>query len=434
MKSTKKERTGWYFYDWACSAFTTTIVTVLIGPYLTEISKSAAALNSSGKLNVLGYEIFPDSFFPYIVSFSVFIQVLFLPLIGSAADRTGNKKLFLALFAYLGSLASILLYFLEGTNYLYGGILFVIANFSFGSSMVVYNAFLNDLAEEKDRDAISSYGWGFGYIGGGLLLLINLILLSMAEDIGITSGMAVRISLCSAGVWWAIFTIFPMLWLKNYKSGKPKAKLKTSLGQLFATLKDIKAYPVALLFLAAYLFYNDGVQAVLALAGQFGVHELDIEMSELVQVILVVQFVAFAGALVFNKISSKLGTKKTLLIGLVIWIISLIYAWGILETIGGFYLLACTVGFIMGGTQALSRSLYSRLIPANKEAEYFSLYEISERGTSWLAPFLFGLSLEMTESYRIAILSLIIFFIIGFFLLTKVNVDKGVSDVRAISS
>lgn len=433
LVSEKKERIGWYFYDWANSAFPTTVITVFLGPYITTIAKNAAG--DSGILNIFGINIAAGSYFPYLVSLSVLIQLLILPFIGALADYTNKKKQFLAFFAYMGALATAAMYFLEGTGFIYGGILFLIGNTGFGASIVMYNAFLTDLAEPENRDSVSSTGWAFGYIGGGTLLALNLVLFSSAESFGISTGDAVRISLSSAGVWWGIFSIFPLLMLKNRKEKKPpklkgKSLLSQSLRQLANTFKNAKQYPKTLYFLAAYLFFNDGVQSVIALSAQFGQEELGLEMSVLTTVILIVQFVAFGGALLFGYLASKFGSKEALIISLIIWSLAVCYSFFFLYDAAGFYLLGIVIGLVLGGTQALSRSIFSKVIPLNQEAEYFSLYEISERGTSWIGPFVFGITYQFTSSYRLAILSLIAFFIIGLVMLVPFNLSRAMNDIK----
>ncbi len=425
--SSKKEKIGWYFTDFASSAFSTTVVTVFLGPYLTGIAESGA--DASGYINLLGIPILADSWFAYCVSFSVIMQVLFLPIIGAIADYLGKKKELLLTFSYIGAVATSSLYFLGGDSWLFGGGVFIIANLCFGVAMVLYNAFLNDIAEKKDRDKESSRAWAFGYFGGALLLALNLYLFSNAEEFGLSTSEAVRISLCSAGVWWGIFTIFPMLWLRKGISKnqvtRNKGVLRIGFRQLWKTAKDARKYPLTLMFLLAYLIYNDGVQAVITFASQFGNKELGLPLSVLTTVILMVQIVALIGALTFERIARITSTKTAILISLLIWTIAMIYAWGYLEGEAGFYALGICVGFVMGGTQALSRSLFSRLIPKGKEAEYFSLYEVSERGTAWMGSLIFGLSLQFSGSYRIAVLSLVVFFIIGGLLLIFVNVEKA---------
>jgi MFS transporter, UMF1 family len=435
--SNRREKIGWYFTDFASSAFSTTVVTVFLGPYLTGIAENAS--DASGYIHLLGIPILADSWFAYCVSFSVIMQVLFLPIIGALADYLGKKKGLLLTFSYIGAIATSSLYFLDGDSlkggsWLFGGIIFIIANLCFGVAMVLYNAFLNDIAEKDERDKESSRAWAFGYFGGGLLLALNLYLFSNAEDFGLSTGEAVRISLCSAGMWWGIFMIFPMIWLRKGSSKhhgiRNKGVIKIGFRELWKTVKDAKKYPLTLMFLLAYLIYNDGVQAVITFASQFGNKELGLPLSVLTTVILMVQVVALFGALAFAKIAQMTTTKTAILLSLLIWTIAMIYAWGYLEGEAGFYALGICVGFVMGGTQALSRSLFSRLIPPGKEAEYFSLYEVSERGTAWMGSLIFGLSLQFSGSYRIAVLSLIVFFIIGGLLLIFVNIQKAEEQVN----
>lgn len=422
-----KEIKSWYMYDFASSAFSTTVITVFLGPYLTTVAKSASV---NGLVDFFGLNINPDSLFAYGISISVILQVFILPLLGSIVDLTGKKREFLGFFVMIGSIATMLMYFINGGNYMFGFALLIIANLAYGVAMVIYNSILNDITKDEERDKVSSKGYAIGYVGGGILLAMNLVLYTMADtgDIEISSGLAVRISLLSAGMWWFIFSLFPIIVIKNrnpYRLKKGSNYVKSGFKQFFITLKKLKNYPQTMLFLIAYLLYNDGVQAVVTFASQFGIHELNLTQSTMITVIFLVQFVAFGGAFFFGYLSSKIGSKNTILITLGIWIIGLIYAFSILNSEAGFYGLALSIGFIMGGTQALSRSLFSKLIPIGEEAEYFSIYEISERGTSWLGSLVFGLSLEFTNSYRVAILSLIFFFIIGGILLLMFNGKEG---------
>src|SRR5215471_10984425 len=401
----RREQWGWYVYDWANSAFYTTVVTVFLGPYLTGIAKAAA--ESAGETNPfvypLGIKVFYGSFFPYVVALSVGLQVVFLPILGAIADYSHRKKQMMGLFAYLGSLATMGLYFLEGTNYLLGGGLFVLANLSYGASIVFYNSFLPDIATEDERDRVSSIGWAIGYLGGGLLLALNLYLFAKADSFGLTTGEAVRISLASSGAWWAIFTLIPLASLRNRQPIKepPPGEhyIATGFKQLIHTISSARRYPQTLMFLVAYLLYNDAIQAVIALASVFGSEELKLEQSTLVQVILMVQFAAFFGALIFNWVANAIGNKRAIMFSLVIWTGVLVYAYGLLQTKLQFFILGAVIAIVLGGSQALSRSVYSLMIPKGQEAEYFSLYEVSDKGTSWLGPLIFGLAYQLTNSY-----------------------------------
>jgi len=426
--SNRAEQVSWYFYDWANSAFATTVVTVFLGPWLTTVTKAAA--DADGFVHPLGIKIHAGSFFPYVVSLSVLAQVVVLPVLGAVADYSQGKKQLLGLFAYLGAGATLGLYFVEGTRYLPGGVLFLVANLSFGASVVVYNAFLPDIASADRRNVVSSYGWALGYLGGGLLLALNLALFSQAASLGLSVGHAVRINLASAVVWWAVFTLVPLFGLRNRQRAQQLRGganyLTVGFRQLRRTLGRVRLYPQTVLFLVAYLLYNDGIQTVIALASQFGQEELGLPVSTLTLIILMVQFVAFFGAVVFNWVAAALGTKRAIITSLVIWTGTVTYAYGWLRTAGQFFVLGAVIAIVLGGSQALSRALYSLMIPKGQEAEYFSLYEVSERGTSWLGPLLFGLALQFTGSYRIAILSLSVFFMLGLGLLTFVDVRRAV--------
>ena len=419
----RRETFGWYVYDWANSAFYTTVVTVFMGPYLTEVAKTAA--DAEGFVHPLGIAIRAGSFYPLVVSLSVFFQMIFLPVLGAIADYSHLKKQMLGFFAYLGSIATMGMYFLEGDRYLLGGALFLVANFSVGASIVFYNAFLPEIASPERRDAVSSNGYAVGYLGGGLLLAANLVLFANAERFGLSTGHAVRISLTSAGIWWAIFTIVPMLLLKRRESIKslPAGQSQITVGfkQLVHTLKGMGHYRQTLLFLFAYLLYNDGIQTIIALASQFGRDELGLEVLTLTTVVLMVQFIAILGAILFRYIARVVGTKRAIIISVIIWSGLVLYAYGALRTERDFYIMGAVSGIVLGGSQALSRSLFSLMVPRGKEAEYFSLYEISDKGTSWLGPAVFALIYQFTGKYRLAILSLVIFFVLGLLLLLFVQ-------------
>lgn len=432
----RREQVGWYFYDWANSAFSTTVVTVFLGPYLTGITEAAA--DASGFVYPLGIPVAAGAFFPYMVSLSVFLQIFFLPIMGAIADYSNAKKRLMGLFAYIGAFATLGMYFLQGDNYLFGGLLFLIANLAFGASIVFYHAFLPEIASPDRRDAVSSQGWATGYLGGGLLLAVNLAFFLNAERLGVSSGMAVRISLASAGLWWAIFTIIPLLALRSRRAFKPlppgEHYLTAGFRQLAHTFGQMRRYPQTLLFLGAYLLYNDGIQAVIALSSQFGAEELGMEQSTLITTILIVQFVAFLGALAFGWLARRIGAKRAILGSLVVWTLTVTYAYFMpAGNVPQFYLLGAVIALVLGGSQALSRSVFSLMIPAGQEAEYFSLYEVSERGTSWLAPLLFGLAFQLTGSYRIAIVSLMIFFIAGFALLIFVNIRRAAEEAGNVA-
>jgi UMF1 family MFS transporter len=424
--NSRRQQRAWYFYDFANSAFASTVVTLFLGPWLTVLAKAGS--DASGFIYPLGIPVDARSYWGYLISLSVLSQVFFLPVAGALADRSRHKKQLLGLFAYIGAGATIAMFWLDGARYLLGGVLFLIANLAFGASIVIYNAFLPEISTEEERDSVSSRGWGFGYLGGGVLLGLNLVLYKNAGDWGLSEGLAVRISLASAGIWWALFSAIPMLGLRNPAAVVPHhgghGALSEGFLQLWTTLRSLRAYPQALLFLVAYLLYNDAIQAVITLSGQFGSDYLKIPMAQLTLAILMVQFVAVAGAMGMNEFAKRLSAKRTVELALVAWILLMLGVFFVKTTLH-FFIAAALVALIMGGSQALSRSLFSLMIPKGREAEYFSLYEISDKGTSWLAPLLFSLTLQLSGSYQLGILSQVVFFAAGLALLMRVDVRKA---------
>lgn len=429
LSYSRREQSAWYFYDFANSAFASTVVTLFLGPWLTVLAKEAA--DSRGFVFPLGIQVDARSYWSYLISLSVLSQVVVLPVIGAIADYSPNKKRLFGVLAYLGAAATFAMYVLDHGRYLLGGLLFLIANLAFGASIVIYNAFLPDIAPEQERDSVSSKGWGIGYLGGGLLLALNLLLYQNAAKLGMDQGIAVRISLSSAGVWWALFSVIPMLGVRNRLPVRTmpigENLLSTGFVQLFRTLRGMGHYPQTVVFLVAYMLYNDAIQAVITLAGQFGSDYLKIPMSSLTLAILMVQFVAMAGSFVFNELAKRMTAKGAVMLSLVLWIVLMLGVFAV-RTTAHYFLAAALVALIMGGSQALSRSLFSVMIPKGHEAEYFSLYEISDKGTSWLAPLVFGLTLQFTGSYQLAILSLTIFFACGLGVLARVNVPRAAKE------
>jgi UMF1 family MFS transporter len=428
----KREQVGWCMYDFANSAFYTTVITLFLGPYLTALATNAA--DASGYVHPFGIPIYARSFWSYAVSLSVILQVTFLPMVGAIADYGRRKKEVLGATAYLGALSTIAMFFLEGSDYLLGGLLFLIANVAFGAAEVIYNSFLPEIAPPADRDTVSSKGYAYGYIGGGVLLALNLALFMGAGKIGITEGMAVRISLSSAGAWWAIFTIPTLMTLHNrgpvHRLPPGESALRTTIQQLAQSLASLRGYPQAALFLVAFLLFNDAIQTVIALASQFGSDELKIPQAQMTLAILMVQFVAFFGSLGFNWVASKTSAKRAVAASLVIWIAVVVYIFWVTTTVQ-FFAMAAVVALVLGGSQALSRSLFAQLVPKGREAAYYGVYEITDKGTSWICPIIFGLALQFTKSFRMAILSLVFFFVAGLLVLLKVNVEQGERDVAA---
>ncbi|MEU8862880.1 MFS transporter [Streptomyces umbrinus] len=423
----RREQRGWYVYDWACSVYSTSVLTVFLGPYLTSVAKAAA--DADGFVHPLGIPLRAGSFFAYCVSASVILSIFVMPLAGAAADRTGRKKPLLAVAAYLGAAATAGMFFLDGDRYLLGGLLLIVANASLAVSMVLYNSYLPQIAPPEERDAVSSRGWAFGYAAGSLVLVANLILYTAHDTFGVSETTAVRICLASAGIWWGAFTLVPLKRLRDRRTTSSSGTSTHGWRQLAATVRDLRRQPLTLAFLLAYLVYNDGIQTVISQASVYGSEELGLDQSTLIVAVLLVQLLAVAGALGMGRLARTYGAKRTILGSLVAWTVTL--GAGYFLPAGApvwFFVLAAGIGVVLGGSQALSRSLFSHLVPPGKEAEYFSAYEMSDRGMSWLGPLLFGLTYQLTGSYRDAIISLVAFFVVGFLLLARVPVAQAVRD------
>ena len=442
----KREIFGWAMYDWANSAFSTTVGTVFLGPFVASLAAKAASLSPDKMAHFLGIPVAADSFFPYCISISVLGQVFFLPIMGAIADYSHRRKQMMQLFATIGAIATILMFFVIAPLWWLGGVLFIIANLAFGASIVFYNSYLPDIASEDQRDRVSSYGWAMGYLGDGLLLILNLILYLLGPKIGIPQELAIRVNLASAGVWWLTFSFFTWTRLRARQAVKvlPKGETYTRVGfkQLWSTIKEMKNFPETLKFLLAYFLYNDGIQTVIAISSTFAAAPLirggvGLDQSTLIIVILMIQFMAFAGALLWGRLAGWVGAKRSVIISLFIWAGVTIYAYFGLKgpsRVLEFFLLGACIAIVLGGSQAISRSMYAQIIPAGKQAEYYSFYEISDKGTSWFGPLLFGLVNQLTGSLRPAILSLIFFFVVGLILLPFVNVKKAMTDVHAFEA
>lgn len=436
-KNDRREILGWITYDWANSVFFTTVVGVLIGQYITLLAQKAVGENGV-VLSFGALEVTAKSLFPYSVGLSVFLQIFFLPVMGAIADYTNLKKTFMAFFCYLGTLACCLLFFVEANTYLLGCVLFIVANLSAGASMVFYNSFLTDITTEDRRDKVSSWGFAAGYLSGALVLFANLIFLQKAESLGFTTDFAVRICLLTAGIWWGAFAIITFLLLKQRAPARevPKGKnyIGAGFGELRETFRELLKLKHTLIFLVAYLLYNDGIQTVITSSSTFLSQELFVakgiepDSSILVVAFLIAQIVGFFGALTFERIANFTSAKTAILISLVIWSAIVIYAYAFLSNVTEAYIMSGAIGFVLGGSQALSRSLFSKMIPAGRESSFFGIYEISERGTSWIGPIVFGFVAQTTNSYRPAILALIVFFVAGSIILLFADTERAIRE------
>lgn len=436
-KNDRREIVGWLTYDWANSAFFTTVVTVLAGPYLTALAQ--AEVGKGGVVLSLGPlgSITSDNLFPSTLAASIFLQIFLLPILGSIADFTPWKKKMMASFCYFGVFSSSLLFFITGTSYLWGCVFLLISNICFAATNVFYNSFLVDITTEDKRDKISSYGYAVGYIGGLIMLFINLALINFGDRVGMDKGMAVRTSMLAASIWWGGFGAVTFWLLRSRKPERDaRGRNLVAVGfiELWRTMRELVGLKYTLLFLAGYLLYNDGIQTVILNSSVFLSQELFIsrgaesDSTFLLAIFVVAQVSALIGALIFERISRVIGAKRTIIICLMIWSAIVIFAYGFLQSFLHAWIMAVFIGLVLGPTQALSRSLFSQMIPKSRESAFFGLYEISEKGTSWIGNAVFAVVVGSTGSYRQAILALIVFFVVGMVILVFTNTAKAIHE------
>jgi MFS transporter, UMF1 family len=434
-KNDRREIFGWLTYDWANSAFFTTVVTVLAGPYLSALA--VADVGPSGVVLSLGPigSITSDNLFTSTLAVSIFLQVFLLPVLGSIADFTPLKKKMMASFCYLGVFSSSLLFFITGESYLLGCLFLLISNICFAATNVFYNSFLVDITTEDKRDKISSYGYAAGYVGGLIMLFLNLALINFGYLIGMDQGLAVRASMLAASLWWGGFAAITFWLVRSrvpHRDAGGRNLVSVGFVELWRTMRELAGLKYTMLFLIAYLLYNDGIQTVILNSSIFLSHELFIsrgvesDSTFLLAIFVVAQVAALIGALIFERIARVIGAKHTVIVCLMIWSSIVIFAYGFLESFMHAWIMAVFIGLVLGSTQALSRSLFSQMIPKSRESAFFGLYEISEKGTSWIGNAVFAIVVGSTGSYRQAILALIVFFVAGMVILIFTNTAKAI--------
>ena len=356
----RKEIAGWLLYDWANSAFFTTVVGVLIGPYLMGLAQ--AAVGEDGViLDLFFFNVTPKGLPAFCTAISVISMVVFLPIMGAIADYTHLKKVLMAVFCYSGVLAGSLLFFVT-ESYVACSLLFIASSMCFAASNVFYNAFLIDICTEDNRDKVSSYGYGAGYLSGFLMLILNLIFISNAEKLGISTGTAVRVCFLAASLWWGGFAAITFYLLKTRGAVKavPENRNIVTVGflELGQTFKELGRLRHTLAFLIAYLFYNDGIQTVILQSSVFISYELftskglETDTVFLITIFCVAQISAFAGAMIFERIARVIGAKRSILVSLLIWCAIVIYAYAFFESKTQAYLMGSFIGMVLGSARS----------------------------------------------------------------------------------
>jgi UMF1 family MFS transporter len=407
---------SWALYDWANSAFATTIMAAVMPIFFSKVA--AKELNATTA----------TAYWGYIQSISLVIIVILSPVLGAIADQSGSKKSFLQFFTYLGAGASLLMVTIGEGQWIWASALVLVGSIGFSAGNIFYDAYLTDICPEDKRDSVSSKGYAYGYIGGGILLALNLGLIQFHDSLGISRLLATQISFLSVGIWWFLFSL-PIF--RNVPEAiNPEAKKRTIREHTVSgfmsaakTLLQMRKYPELLKFLIAFWFYSDGINTIIKMATIYGT-EIGIAESDLIAALLITQFVGIPFTVLFGRIAEKLGAKPTLIATLGIYLIIVILGYFMTSAVH-FYTLAVMVGFVQGGSQALSRSIFSRLVPPEKNTEFFGFFGLSGKFASIFGPAVFGFVGQLTGSSRAGIASLALFFIAGILLLLNMDLEKG---------
>ncbi len=417
----KRVINAWAFYDWANSVYNLTITSTIFPIYWTAVTLA----NGSSRVSFFGYELENTVLYSFALSFAFLVVALLSPILSGIADYNGSKKRFMQTFCFIGSVSCSALFFFNKTNIEFGIIAFALGTIGWAGSLVFYNSYLPEIATEEEQDKVSAKGFALGYVGSSLLLIVNLIVILFPESFGIPkdSSLPARIAFLAVGIWWFGFAQYTFYFMPKSKTSiriKPDILFK-GYKELAGVWNQLKEHKNLKAFLFAFFFFTTGIQTVMYVATLFGSKELKLESGQLIATILIIQFVAIGGAYLFAYLSKKLGNIKALLIALVIWIVICISAYFVVNA-NQFYLLALSVGIVMGGSQSLSRSTYSKLLPETKDTtSFFSFYDTTEKVAIVLGTASYGIIEELTGSMRNSVFSLGAFFILGFLLLSRLK-------------
>ncbi len=416
--ASKKVIRAWTMYDWANSSYSLVITSAIFPVYYTAVTSDGA----QDTVRFLGREFTNTALYSYTLSVS-FLAIAFIsPLLSGMADYRGNKKTFMKFFCFLGAGACASLFFFEGMETLWIGLAgFGLATIGWAGSIVYYNAFLPEIAEKSQQDRVSARGYALGYIGSSLLLIFNLVMISRPDWFGIDQpGLPARVAFLMVGLWWFGFALYTLRHLPERRPANRPARgqlLLKGFRELAGVMREARGQRPLMIFLASFFFYSMGVQTVMYVAALFGDKELQLESSQLIMTILIIQFVAIGGAYLFSYLSSRIGNFRALMVAIIVWIGICIGAYHT-DTANQFYGLAFAVGMVMGGIQSLSRSTYSKMLPPSRDhASYFSFYEFCEKIGLVLGTASYGLVEELTGSMRNSVMAIMTFFIAGLLLL-----------------
>jgi len=425
IENRKKVQFGWSMYDWANSVYSLVITSTIFPVYYNSVTQSG---EGGDVVSFFGFEVVNTVLYSWSISFSFLVIAILSPLLSGMADSGGKKLTFMKIFASLGAISCMGLFFFDGQNLEFGIACSVLASIGYAGSIVFYNAFLPEISEESEYDMLSAKGFALGYIGSVILLIINLMMIQMPgmfllED----GGEAARWSFLITGVWWLGFSLIPFSVLPDNPHGRKvdRSLLLSGYREIRMVFKEVKGKRYLKRFLLAFWFYSMGVQTVMYMAASFGDKELGLAGDKLILTILIIQVVAIVGSYLFAFISKRKGNRFSLVSMVLIWI-GICFAAYFVTTEYEFYALAFVVGMVMGGIQAISRSSYSKLIPSDTidHASYFSFYDVTEKIAIVLGTFSYGLIEQFTGSMRDSSLVLGTFFVIGLLFLLRLKFPK----------
>jgi UMF1 family MFS transporter len=410
---------AWIYYDGANSAFATTMMAAVLPIFYVDVA-AKTLVDSNLALSYWGFT----------QTIAMLIAALIAPILGAYADYSGYKMRFLRFFSWMGILASALFALVGEGDYWLASAIFIIGSVGYSSSSSFYDSLLPDLVPPEKRDMVSSKGFTFGYICGGFLLIINLLMIKKPEMFGFSNGLVgTHIAFISVAVWWFAFSLPLFRRVKDapqHSGKKIKEYTAIAFNRTWETLKHISRYPELFKFIIAFWFFNDGINTIITMATTYG-KTIGIGTSDLITALIITQIVGIPFTLLFGKIAEHLGSKRSLYISLIIYMFIVILGYFMTSALH-FYILAFMVGLVQGGSQAIARSIFSQMVPAGRSAEFFGFLNVSSRFSSILGPFCFSMVNLLTGSARFGILSLVLFFAVGIFLLMRVNLEKGAKE------
>jgi len=430
MTVQKREIFGWAMFDFADSAFATTILAVIFNQYFVTV----VAGGEKG-IHFLGLHLHGASLFTFVVSLSMTIAAILSPFLGAVADTSGSKKRFLMTFCYGAIVVTGLLYYVHEGNTWSGALLFMLANVGFACGNVFYNAFLPEISTPETIGRISGLGWALGYIGGGTLLAINLIMLKYPGWLGRPEGyFTVQDCFLSVALWWFVFSLPTFFFLKEKRWASPSirgSRFRQGVDRLRHTFRRIRTFRELTKFLVAFLIYNDGIETVIVMASIFGAQVLGMRTEEIILFFLMIQGIAFFGSVAFGFLADAIGNKKTVMISLGIWSLIVIWAFTLglfFDPLTEYWILGALAGTVLGGTQAASRSLQGLFTPEENSAEFFGFFAVSGRFASVFGPLIYGILIAITGDVQSGILSVLLFFVVGMVMLWTVDERKGMEE------